>query len=54
MGVQVSSLVRLELSSLRSQDDMNAVLMLATRMIRNQELRDAERKAEAGESMISF
>jgi hypothetical protein len=43
--VQVSSLLRNELNSLRSQIDMNAVRVLATRIL--------ERQAqEAGESSI--
>jgi hypothetical protein len=53
MHPQVSAFVRLELNSLKNQDNMNAVLTLATRLIEDQKLRDAKREAEAGELSTS-
>jgi hypothetical protein len=50
---QVSAFVRLELNSLKNQDNMNAVLTLATRLIEDQKLREAKREAEAGELSTS-
>jgi hypothetical protein len=51
MQIQVSSLLRTELNSLQNESDVNAVRVLANRLVKLQVQQDTKRDAEAGESI---